>query len=161
MIDQKQLADAFALNVRIMKSQAEGLSHADSLRQPPFRGNCLNWVLGHLLLNRNRVLAVLGQEPVLDGDTLSRYETGSEPVTGDEDGILTLEELLDGMVAGQEKIAAGLQQASAEDLAQEIQAGERTMTLGRRLFGLYFHDTYHTGQTEMLRQLAGADDKVI
>jgi hypothetical protein len=35
------------------------------------------------------------------------------------------------------------------------------MTVGQRLFGLYFHQTYHIGQTELLRQLAGVNDKVI
>ena len=29
------------------------------------------------------------------------------------------------------------------------------------LFFLYFHDCYHTGQTELLRQAAGMNDKVI
>jgi hypothetical protein len=46
-------------------------------------------------------------------------------------------------------------------LSSEIEVGQRTMTMGRRLFGLYFHETFHTGQTELLRQLAGTDDKVI
>jgi len=27
--------------------------------------------------------------------------------------------------------------------------------------GFYFHDTYHTGQTDLLRQVAGKHDKVI
>lgn len=35
------------------------------------------------------------------------------------------------------------------------------MGVGERLFGFYFHDTYHTGQTDLLRQVAGTNDKVI
>jgi hypothetical protein len=34
-------------------------------------------------------------------------------------------------------------------------------TRGARLFFYYFHETYHVGQTELLRQLAGRDDKII
>lgn len=39
--------------------------------------------------------------------------------------------------------------------------GTNTVTLASRLFGLYFHDTYHTGQTDLLRQVSGADDTII
>jgi uncharacterized damage-inducible protein DinB len=34
-------------------------------------------------------------------------------------------------------------------------------TVGEQLAFLHFHEAYHTGQTEMLRQLAGKNDKVI
>ena len=63
MITPQQLAEAFGRNANIVKMQAQGLSHADSLRQPPFRGNCLNWILGHLASNRDVILRSLGVEP--------------------------------------------------------------------------------------------------
>jgi hypothetical protein len=50
---------------------------------------------------------------------------------------------------------------SEDDFAREVQVGENTVSLGARLFGFYFHDTYHTGQTDLLRQVAGTDDKII
>ena len=34
-------------------------------------------------------------------------------------------------------------------------------SLGARLHFQYFHDTYHTGQTELLRQVTGVGDKII
>ena len=46
-------------------------------------------------------------------------------------------------------------------LTQEIQVGERKVTLGARLHGSYSRDTYHTGQTDLLRQVAGTNDKII
>jgi uncharacterized damage-inducible protein DinB len=45
--------------------------------------------------------------------------------------------------------------------AREIGSGERKTTVGQRAFFLYFHETYHVGQTELFRQLAGKNDKVI
>jgi len=33
--------------------------------------------------------------------------------------------------------------------------------VGFWLFFLYFHDSYHVGQTEILRQATGTDDKII
>ena len=64
MITPVQLAEAFERNVSIAQMQAKDLTHEDSLLQPPFRGNCLNWVLGHMLSNRDAILGWLGEAPV-------------------------------------------------------------------------------------------------
>jgi hypothetical protein len=161
MINSEQLVNAFAVNLNIIKGQTEGLTHQDSLLQPPVRGNCLNWVLGHIAVNRNRTLQVLAQDPVLTEAEATRYITDSEPVTENDKGVLTLEKLLETLERAQAGITSGLAHATPADLATEIKVGQRMMTVGQRLFGLYFHETYHTGQTELLRQLTGTDDKVI
>ena len=46
-------------------------------------------------------------------------------------------------------------------LDREVLLRNRASPLRNRIFFLYFHDTYHVGQTELLRQLAGVGDKVI
>ncbi len=160
MITPDRLTAAFARNVAIVEMQAKGLTHADSLRQPPFRGNCLNWVLGHLAGNRDRILQALGAEPAA-GAAVARYERESEPVTEDGPGVLPLEELLRLLAASQAPLAAALNQATPADLAREVPLGQRTLPAGELVFFYYFHETYHVGQTELLRQLAGVNDKVI
>jgi uncharacterized damage-inducible protein DinB len=160
VITPVQLAEAFGRNVSIIQAQAQGLTHEDSLRQLPFRGNCLNWVLGHMLTSRDDILVWLGEAPV-GGERASRYRRESDPVVGEGEGVMQLAELLPLLQASQEKMAAALARVTDEDLQREVLLGSRAAPLGRRLFFLYFHDTYHTGQTELLRQLTGADDKVI
>jgi uncharacterized damage-inducible protein DinB len=160
MIDNEQLAKAFALNLNLIRMHTKELTHQDSLLQPPFKGNCLNWVLGHIAVNRNRVLQLLGEEMILTEDEAARYEAGSEPITKQEDGVLSLVMLLAALERAQKDIEAGMQRVTAEELASKIQIGQQSMTVGQRLFGLYFHETYHTGQTELLRQLASTEDKV-
>jgi len=160
MITNTQMAEAFGRNLSIVQSQSEGLSHADSLRQPPFRGNCLNWVLGHMAESRDSILGALGEAPS-SGKAVARYARESEPITADDAGALPLDELLRLLVASQEALAAALGRATPDDLARELKVGPRTTTVGARVFFLYFHETYHVGQTELLRQLAGANDKVI
>jgi DinB superfamily len=161
LISTEQMAAAFARNVRILHMQNDGLTHADSLIQPQCRGNCLNWLLGHLLLNRNRALVVLGAAPVVAEAEVARYPTESEPVIGDDEGVLTLDALLDRLDGSQEGIAEALRGAAPADLAKEIIVRGQPATVGQALFSLYFHETYHTGQAELLRQLAGKNDKVI
>ena len=159
MINSQDLSNAFARNVMVIKMQTEGLTHEDSLRQVPF-GNCLNWVLGHIAVSRDDVLKTLGEAPETDGYG-ARYKRGSKPVTEGDDGIMTLEELLKWLDRTQERIAAVLSKMDEAALAREIMSGERKMTVGQRAFFQYFHETYHVGQTELFRQLAGKDDKVI
>ena len=161
MITPTDLIGGFERNLGIIKAQTEGLSHADSLLQLPFRGNCLNWVLGHMADNRNTMLRLLGAEAILSEAHAKRYGYGSEPVCGDGDDILTLEQLLTALERGQSALAARLQNATVEELAGEVQSFLGTTTLGQLIFFLFWHESYHVGQPEYLRQLAGKDDKVI
>lgn len=160
MFSPQQLAEAFARNANIVKMQTDGLSTEESLLQPPFRGNCLNWVVGHIVQNRDRVIEALGGVRVF-GSSGERYRRESEPITGDGEGILRLEELLALLEQSQQAIEGALKTATEEDLKREITPVRRPMPAQDWVFFLYFHDTYHTGQTELLRQLAGKGDKVI
>jgi uncharacterized damage-inducible protein DinB len=160
MIEPEELAQAFGRNLNIIQRQTDGLTHADSLLQPPFRGNCLNWVLGHVANHRDTILHMLGQEPCL-GEAAARYSWESEPVTGDGEGVLPLPQLLEVLAQGQAALERALALVTPEDLAQEVSFAGRVWPLRQQLFFLYWHETYHTGQTELLRQLAGKNDKVI
>jgi uncharacterized damage-inducible protein DinB len=160
MISQKDLAKAFARNTNIIKSQAKDLTQADSLIQPPFRGNCLNWVLGHLVSNHDDILEILG-EPRLYKGQLERYQRESDPLTREDEGTIQLEKLVEWYESGQVKISEWLENADDAALSCEVISGERKSTVAQRVFFYYFHETYHVGQTELLRQLAGKNDKVI
>ena len=56
-----ELIRDYAGNTWLIKCHTEGLTHDDSLLQPPFRTNCLNWVLGHIISRRNSAMELLGQ----------------------------------------------------------------------------------------------------
>lgn len=160
MITIDDLSRAFARNLSILQRQTEGLSHEDSLLQPSPRGNCLNWVLGHIIVNRDRVLALFGEEPVLSAEQTARYRTESEPITGDGPSVMRLDQLMPALDRSQQRVAGALERLVPGDLDRNVQVGERTSTMGQRLFFLYFHEVFHTGQTELLRQLAGKTDKL-
>jgi uncharacterized damage-inducible protein DinB len=161
VITTADLISGLERNLGIVKAQTKGLSHADSLLQLPFRGNCLNWVLGHMAANRNTMLRFLGEEAILSEPQAERYGYGSEPVCGDAGDILTLEQLLAVLEQGQGALAARLQTVTVEELAGEVQSFLGTTSIGQLTFFLFWHETYHVGQPEYLRQLAGKDDKVI
>lgn len=130
-----------------------GLSNADSLIQPPFEANCLNWVVGHILAGRNEALAYLGAEPVWGEPELARYRTGSSAIVAEEQA-LPLEQLIDDFEESQKRILAALENVSPEALATIVDTRFGERPLGKHIDGLHWHETYHTGQLELLRALA-------
>jgi uncharacterized damage-inducible protein DinB len=160
MISPAQLSEAFARNTSLILRQTEGLSQADSLIQPPSHGNCLNWVLGHVVQYRDNAFDLLGAPRVM-GEAGERYKRESDPVTGEGPGVLPLEALLEILAHSQDALQRALEDATETYLEQEAPTQRGMTTRGARLFFYYFHETYHVGQTELLRQLAGRDDKII
>ena len=160
VLDTSQLAEGYAGNVRIIDHQAAGLTHTDSLIQPPVRGNCLNWVLGHIAVHRDYALEAMGQEKILGEGPVPRYDFGSQPILADGPDVLPLDVILDAIARQQERIGATLESISPEHLASEAPKSE-PRTVAQMATFLYWHETYHVGQTELLRQLAGKDDAII
>lgn len=161
MHDVKVLANVFKRNTMVTGRQVEGLTHADSLLQPDFRGNCLNYVLGHIVVHREKVMEMLGLTPIMDPTSRALYDYGSDPITEDVEGVLELDELMDLLSQMNELITSAVKDLTAEALVREVKLGESSATLGQRLEFFGWHEAYHVGQTEYLRQLAGTDDKVI
>jgi hypothetical protein len=156
MITPQELARAFALTVNQAKEMTKGLTHADALIQPPFRGNCMNWALGHIVENRHLVLLQLGQPPLLSEAQAKRYGYGSEPVCTDGEDLLRLETMLALLEQSQASIEAALGRVTPEELNKEVKSFMGSTTLAFFIFILYRHETFHLGQVEMLRELAPA-----
>ncbi len=156
-----QFSKIFAMhaerNYQVIKLQSDGLTNEESLLQPPFRGNCFNWVLGHILYFRGRQLKVLGDTSDWP-DQLQRYSQESEPVTAEAQNILSLNQLLNLLDQSQERLIARLQDTAEADFDAIL--GDRG-SRGEILAMLQRHEAYHTGQLELLRQLAGKNDKII
>ena len=159
MSDPNKLVQSYKLTHWLIHKQAEGLTHAESLLQLPFRGNCFNWVLGHILVSRDEALALLGEAPTLTEAEAARYKRGSDPIT-DEEQAVPLEKLLQVFDTAQERLVAALPQVSSERWTA-IYNEERQQSVGDRVAGLHWHETYHSGQLDILRQLAGKNDAVI
>ena len=162
MIQPTYLAASFLRNVRVLKMQTEGLTHEQSLAQLPFRGNCMNWIIGHIATNRNNVLKLLRATELTEDVDVSLYERDSDPITAESDQVIPLEELMAMLERSQENLEGLLAGIPHDDFERKLAFfGNTEMTVSEWLLFFYFHDTYHTGQTEILRQAAGANDKII
>ncbi|MFQ5650878.1 MAG: DinB family protein [bacterium] len=150
-MDTKILQKLYGINADVMHRNIEGLSHDDSLCQPQPGGNCLNWVVGHIVVTRNLTLDLLGRERVWDESRAKPYKRYSEPIKGGSQAP-NFSDIITAFDKSQEEVMAGLQQLRPEQLDQLVDDKE---TLREKLSLLYFHETYHLGQTAILRRLAG------
>ena len=163
IISSKSLIKVAARNCGVIQAQAEGITHEQSLMQPPMRGNCMNWVVGHIVQSRDRMLRVAGLPMVWTPEQIARYERDSAPILDGHDA-LPFEKMLADLAVQNERLIARLQTISRDELdAVGVEAikGITTWTVAEWLQFLLWHETYHLGNLEILRQLAGKNDKVI
>jgi hypothetical protein len=161
MVTIQDFLRMLSIEQSLVQNQTQGLTQADTLVQPQPSGNCMNWVLGHTLENQITMLQLLGGEAPIPETDLAIYQRESAPIRADGPGVLPIERLLEYHKQVKEALVARLTGMQDADFDQEVPFRERTTTLGWRVFFLYFHYTYHVGQLELLRQLAGKTEKLI
>jgi uncharacterized damage-inducible protein DinB len=147
---------------QIVRLNAAGLTHEESLIQPHPGGNCLNWVVGHLVCIHHVMLEMLGQEPVMERSGLERYNRGSAPLR-DPSEALDLGMLLEVWDEAAERLDAGLAALTPEALdgpAPHSPGGDPGETLRTLLCFVVFHQAYHAGQLGLLRRIAGKEGAI-
>jgi hypothetical protein len=143
----------------IVKLNVDGLIQAESLIQPQPGGNCLNWVVGHLLCVYDQVMPMLGQTPVLGVDTLKRYDRGSAQIENAAEA-LDLARLMTAWDETAKRMEAGLEGLTPEVLDQPAPwspTNNPKETVRSLLTDVSFHQAYHAGQTGLLRRMAGKE----
>jgi uncharacterized damage-inducible protein DinB len=157
------LSRNYRRNQRVIHAHADGISHEESLTQTEYNVNCLNWVLGHIVVGRSDLLSsVFDLRPLLSDGEAGPYRRESDPITADGPGVISFERLLDLLDDSQSAIETALEQVDDPYLLEEVDVdGERSATRLAQVMFTYFHDTYHTGQTDLLRQMSGKSDTII
>lgn len=153
------VAHTLKRNARVVHMQCEGITHEASLIQSDANINCLNWTVGHIVESRNGLISALGGDPVATHD-LKAYERESEPITGQGPGVVDLADLLAALDETQDRLEALVAGIRPSSWTEPL-PGNPKRTLADQAIFFAWHDTYHTGQTDLLRQVSGADDKVI
>lgn len=147
---------------KVVRLNVDGLTQEESLIQPRPGGNCLNWVVGHLLCIYQRVLPMLEQKPVMEAGALKRYDRGSPPIK-DAGEAMEFLELMTAWDETAERIDAGLAGLTPEVLdapAPFSPSGDPNETVRSLLALVSFHQAYHAGQTGLLRRIAGKDGAI-
>lgn len=143
----------------VVQQNVNGLTQEESLIQPQPAGNCLNWNVGHLLCVYDQMLPMLGQTPVFGADTLKRYGRGTAPLQNAGEA-LDLALLMTAWNEAAKRMEAGLESLTPEALDQPAPwspTDNPKETVGSLVSTVLFHQAYHTGQTGLLRRMAGKE----
>lgn len=152
MVEPRFLQALFVDTYDAIKRQMEGITHSDSVRQPPFDGNCINWILGHVIVARCNFLMMLDVPSIWGMDKCRRYIPGSAPVT-DADDAVPFDSLFTDLDRTQDQLITALSHVSAEDLCTI----KDDQSIGEHLISYHAHESYHLGHLELLRQLVNKE----
>lgn len=144
-------------NAFAFRRNTAGITQEQSLVQPGPGGNCLNWIAGHITGSRDGFLLAIGADPFPKG-RYGRYMKGGAAITGPGEGVLPLAEIVADFASVQERMFEGVGTLSAGDLGKKAPfspINNPDETIGSLVAGLVFHESYHIGQTGVLRRLAG------
>jgi uncharacterized damage-inducible protein DinB len=149
----------FGINYEVLKKNLNGVTHEESLIQPEGGGNCLNWVLGHIVATRDNAVRLLKQDPIWSKEIAGVYQRGSGPLR-DGSNAQPLEKIVADLERSQDRLVAGLATVSEPELSAPSPDKSIAETVGELLFVLQFHEAYHAGQAGLLRRIAGHEGAI-
>ena len=144
---------------KVVHLNVDDITQQESLIQPQPGGNCLNWVVGHLVCVYDQVLPVVGQTAVMEKDRLKRYDRGT-PQLQDSAEAIDLKDLMAAWDEAAKRMDKGLQSITLETLdapSPFSPSNNPEETVRSLLNVIFFHQAYHAGQTGLLRRIAGKE----
>ena len=145
----QSIIDDFEFHTLFIHRFVDGITHEESLYQLPFKHNCMNWILGHIVNNRSHVLETLKVPHAWELEVRRLYHTDTAPVTPESDSIQfeTLVGYLDESVA---LIKFTLESMSDDQLEETHRNYRGEKTRYSHLTGFHWHESFHLGQLEIL-----------
>lgn len=150
MMTGSLLSKMFEINYGALFRNLEGITHDESFIEPP-AGNCLNWVLGHMVATRNRLLPLVRVQPIWSREQAYRY-SGRDNAGWSRATATHLDSIKTDLVRSQQQLLTALESMSDKELAAPSYDGR---PLAEVLSFFQFHETYHAGQIALLRRIIG------
>jgi len=155
------LASMYEFSYMAMNRNLADLRHEDSVFIPEPGGNCINWVLGHIISARGMMLLLTGAgTPILSEAEAAVFGRGSAALKTGDQGV-DLDRLKSALEESQKKLVPALQGLSdaalAADVPEKFKRPPLMGSVGDALARLCYHEGYHNGQIGILRRLAGKE----
>jgi len=161
MFSSDDISNLFRINYMALQVNVKGISHYESAIMPKPGGNCLNWVVGHIVISRAIILEMVGQKPVMSDIQAAPYKRGVIP--SESDMLFPFDKLLERLKDSQDRLTTGLEGLTVEQLYESDPDNEtewRRQPMVDQLVFLQFHEAYHVGQTGLLRRLIGKEGAI-
>lgn len=152
MITGAEIEALFRINFNVLRFSFKDITEELARFQPQPAGNCINWILGHILVSSDNVLTLIGQDKILTPEQSEPYRRGSKPI--ETDNFMKLSQLQSILIRIPKRMKDGLERLITVDLAV---IGDRDESLSYQLTFLHFHEAYHCGQIGLLRRLVGLE----
>ena len=154
------------LNAMIRRNQlfvekaVSGLSQDDSLLQLGGNSNCMNWVLGHIAVYRDAMLACSNHTALLTERQREPYCYGSQPITAGS-VCVALDVLLEKLIESYDLVSEWLL-ANPDNILEAPPNyidlhSDYGSTIVENLGFLCWHEANHVGELHALRELAVID----
>jgi hypothetical protein len=145
---QVRFSSVLRRNLGVFQTNAESLKQKDFLIQTASDGVHFNWILGHVVHSRQILLEALGAEPsVKNTEILKAYAKGGKTQALE---VMPSQDLLSALEVSQAALEKALEDA---DFASPSPMGKGTLEDYFEL--MTWFETYHAGQSGVLRRLAG------
>lgn len=131
----------------------QGITHEQSLHQPAAGMNSINWLIGHLISSRTRVLACLGQPAIWSDEQRIRYRNGSDVIAANGPGVMQMGDLLRDYRLSHEATIIGFHGIAPERMNDP--SDFRGPTNADTLIYLQFHEAHHVGHIMSVREHLG------
>lgn len=154
----KKLMDDFGFHTRLIHRIINDVTHKESLLQPPFDANCLNWVFGHIISNRSHTLEALRINHTWQEEIRKFYDSGTEAVKPDSKSIRVdvLRQYLDQSQALINSELENIPDAFLNALLTNYR-GEKSRFEHASSF--HWHETFHIGQLDLLKSMVMSNRK--
>jgi uncharacterized damage-inducible protein DinB len=153
------LSLGFRMAQRSHLANLKGLSDEEGAQLLGIEGNSINWIAGHVLASRDRLLLRLGGAAFLTRDEGASYATGSSPKAAQPPPV-GLTRIIEGLTATGDFLSAKLRTLSDGDLEagvdpKTVRVPLDPATLGSLLSFFVYHEGYHSGQLGLARRVLG------
>ena len=142
-------------NQNSLASAVDDITHTESLLQLPGKSNCMNWILGHIVVYRDSMLAGIRQPTFFPASQTKLYAARSQPITPESKSV-RLNKLLklldkshDALMVWLESNPKGLRKKTPEDIQPR-----KGVTVVEHFAELCWHESNHVGELHALRELA-------
>jgi uncharacterized damage-inducible protein DinB len=147
------LSKLYEISYSALFRNLEGVTHDESLVEPQPAGNSLNWVLGHIVAMRNRLLPMLGAQLVWPPEHAFLY-SGREEAQWNVGKAFHLDAIKTDLARSQQQLMGVLDQIPLAALNAPTESGQ---SLGDVIGFFHFHESYHGGQIALLRRILGRE----
>jgi hypothetical protein len=147
MFNRESIA-IYQFNKYVLEVNLKDITQSDSLVSPAPGGNCINWIIGHILISRDDLREMLGLTRLCNEEMTLLYKRGSKNI--DSSNAMDIYDLKTMLKDGQEELENAIGKT-------DFSNNEKGLI---DLATLAFHEAYHTGQTGILRRITGREGAI-